>query len=157
MEKHKDGEHPFGDAGQIILFLLFIAIWTADSFFFRYTTFLAKYVHVYIRIAISVAVIAGVIKLIRSSHYIVSEEARTSRKMETEGVYSFVRHPMYMGVLLFYESLLVLTFSLAAFVFYLLVFIFYNYIASYEEKILEEEFGEEYLEYKKNTGRWMPR
>jgi hypothetical protein len=29
------GEHPFGDAGQIIFALLFLGIWIADSFFFE--------------------------------------------------------------------------------------------------------------------------
>jgi protein-S-isoprenylcysteine O-methyltransferase Ste14 len=37
------------------------------------------------------------------------------------------------------------------------IFIFHNYIASYEEKLLEGRFGEEYRSYKKKTGKWVPR
>jgi len=36
------------------------------------------------------------------------------------------------------------------------IFIFYNYLASYEEKLLEEKFGEEYIKYKQKTGKWVP-
>ena len=32
--KGKNGEHPFGDAGQLILLVLFLILWIADSFGF---------------------------------------------------------------------------------------------------------------------------
>jgi protein-S-isoprenylcysteine O-methyltransferase Ste14 len=38
----------------------------------------------------------------------------------------------------------------------LAIIIFYNYIASYEERLLEIKFAEEYNEYKKKTGKWLP-
>jgi len=37
------------------------------------------------------------------------------------------------------------------------VFAFYNYIASYEEMLLDGKYGEEYLEYKRRTGTWIPK
>ena len=33
---------------------------------------------------------------------------------------------------------------------------FYDYIASYEEKLLEDRFHEDYRNYKKRTGKWVP-
>ncbi len=33
----KNGEHPFGDAGQLILLGLFLIVWVADSFFLKRT------------------------------------------------------------------------------------------------------------------------
>ena len=36
------------------------------------------------------------------------------------------------------------------------IFFFYNYIASYEEKLLEVRFSEEYRHYKRRTGKWVP-
>jgi hypothetical protein len=35
------GEHPFGDAGQLIFLIVFLALWALDSFVFRFSTFLA--------------------------------------------------------------------------------------------------------------------
>jgi protein-S-isoprenylcysteine O-methyltransferase Ste14 len=36
-------------------------------------------------------------------------------------------------------------------------FVFYNYIAGYEEKLLETKFGDSYREYERRTGKWLPR
>jgi protein-S-isoprenylcysteine O-methyltransferase Ste14 len=49
------------------------------------------------------------------------------------------------------------TLSLFSFLFFGLIFVFYNYIADYEEKLLEAKFGEEYIRYKNKTGKWLPR
>ncbi len=38
------GEHKVGDAGQILFACLFLAAWLADTFFFKYSTFLNQYV-----------------------------------------------------------------------------------------------------------------
>ena len=42
--KEKNGEHPFGDAGQSILLVLFLVVWFGDSFFLHKSTFLSDYV-----------------------------------------------------------------------------------------------------------------
>jgi len=36
------------------------------------------------------------------------------------------------------------------------IFVFYNYIAGYEEKLLEQRYDETYRKYKKRTGKWLP-
>jgi len=33
--KEKEGEHPFGDAGQLISLGVFLVVWVGDSFFLR--------------------------------------------------------------------------------------------------------------------------
>ena len=35
--------------------------------------------------------------------------------------------------------------------------LFYNFIAGYEEKLLEAKFGERYSIYKQKTGKWLPK
>jgi protein-S-isoprenylcysteine O-methyltransferase Ste14 len=57
---------------------------------------------------------------------------------------------------MFYLGLAVSTASLFSIVLVVLIFIFYNFIASYEEKLLEGRFHEEYRNYKKRTGKWVP-
>jgi len=32
------GEHRLGDAGQLVLFIIFMAVWITDSFFFKYSS-----------------------------------------------------------------------------------------------------------------------
>jgi hypothetical protein len=58
---------------------------------------------------------------------------------------------------LFYLGLAVSTASIFSLAFFVVIFVFHNYIASYEERLLDERFGEEYRKYKRRTGKWVPR
>jgi protein-S-isoprenylcysteine O-methyltransferase Ste14 len=73
------------------------------------------------------------------------------------GVFRHIRHPLYLSVLLIYLALMAYALSLYALPVFVGIFIFYNYIASYEEKLLEMQHGDKYLQYKKKTGKWLPR
>ena len=153
---HREAEYRYGDSGQIVLFTVFIIIWILDSFIFRYSTVLAKYIPVYIRIPISVAVFLFAVYMAKKSHHVVSDEVQDDPHIIKTGVYAYVRHPLYLSGLLVYESLIIFSISLVSFGFYLLIFLFYNYIASYEEKYLERKYGEVYLEYKRRVNKWIP-
>ncbi len=80
---------------------------------------------------------------------------RTSELM-TEGPYKICRNPMLLGVFIYYLGVVIFLHSWQA------VVIFAAYIAimmvqvSREEKRLEEDFGEAYKEYKKNTRKLIP-
>ena len=54
-ENRKDliGEHPIGDIGQTILLIVFLALWALDSFVFRFSTFLAAYIPLIIRLVLA--------------------------------------------------------------------------------------------------------
>ncbi len=58
--KHREdlaGEHPLGDAGQILLACLFAATWIADTFFFKYTTLLNGYIPFIARLPLAALVL----------------------------------------------------------------------------------------------------
>jgi protein-S-isoprenylcysteine O-methyltransferase Ste14 len=153
--KEKNGEHPLGDSGQLVLLVLFLLIWVVDSFFLRISTFLSDDISLLIRLVIlSLALIAAVF-LIRSGHVVVSHGQSPTSVVST-GAFQYVRHPLYLGSIMFYLGLAVSTASLFSLVLVGLIFIFYNFIASYEEKLLEDRFHEEYRNYKKMTGKWVP-
>ena len=42
------GEHTFGDMGQVILLLIFLTVWIADSFFVHYSTELSNYISLWV-------------------------------------------------------------------------------------------------------------
>jgi hypothetical protein len=50
--KEKNGEHPFGDSGQLISLVLFLLIWVVDWFLLQISTFLSGSVSLYIRLVI---------------------------------------------------------------------------------------------------------
>jgi protein-S-isoprenylcysteine O-methyltransferase Ste14 len=153
--KEKNGEHPLGDSGQLVLLVLFLLIWAVDSFFLRISTFLSDYISLYIRLIIFVPILVTAVYFIRAGHVVVSHEQRPSSVVST-GAFQYVRHPLYLGSILFYLGLTVSTASLFSLVLVVLIFFFYNYIASYEEKLLEDRFHEKYRNYKIKTGKWVP-
>jgi protein-S-isoprenylcysteine O-methyltransferase Ste14 len=153
--KEKNGEHPFGDAGQLILFGLFFLVWDADSFFLHLSTFLSAYVPLLIRLFILVTAFVIALYLFRSGHVVVEPEQRPELVI-TGGAFRYVRHPLYLGGMLIYLGLVISTLSLFSLAVLIGIFIFYNYIATYEEKVMEEKFREEYVKYKQKTGKWVP-
>ena len=124
--KEKNGEHPFGDSGQLILLVLFLLIWVLDSFFLRISTFLSDFISLYIRLVLLGLILVTAVYLVRSGHVVVSHEQRPSGVVST-GVFRYVRHPLYLGSIMFYLGLAVSTASLFSLGLVVLIFIFYNY------------------------------
>ena len=153
----RHGEHPYGDLGQIIILLGFLMIWILDSFVFRYSTFLSPHVPIYLRLIFAGLILVSAIYLMRSGHRAVSDEILSSPRLLTDGAFSRVRHPIYLAALLFCLILISITLSLISLGIFFGIFIFYNHIAAYEEKYLEQKFGQNYRDYKKNTPKWIPR
>jgi protein-S-isoprenylcysteine O-methyltransferase Ste14 len=154
--KTKEGEHPFGDTGQLIALGAFFVVWIADSFVFRWSTFLSKYVPLHIRLVVLALALVMAISLVKSAHAVVSREERPDHVVTT-GAFRYVRHPLYLGSILTYLGLAISTASLLSLLLLAAIFVFHDYIASYEEKLLITKFGSVYEEYRKRTGKWVPR
>lgn len=154
--KARNGEHPFGDAGQVILFLCFMIVWIGDSFFLRISSFASSYVPLCVRLLVTAFVMILAVYLGKAGHVAASHEHRPAG-LVSAGAFRYVRHPLYLASLLFYFGLVVSTASLFCFGLLAVIFVFYDYIASYEEKLMEGTYGEDYLHYKKNTGKWIPK
>jgi protein-S-isoprenylcysteine O-methyltransferase Ste14 len=154
--KEKQGEHPLGDAGQLILAAIFLVIWVGDSFYLHWTTFLADKVSNSGRMALLILAVFMAVLLLWSGRVVISGEERPNYVICT-GPFRFVRHPLYLAALLAYIGMAISSLSLISFALFILIFIFYNYIASYEEKLLEARFGDDYREYERKTGKWLPR
>ena len=81
-----------------------------------------------------------------------------TKKLVIVGPYAHVRNPMLSGVItmIFGEALLFS--SLGVFIWGLLFFCINTvYFIYSEEPGLERRFGKEYLQYKRNVPRWIPR
>jgi protein-S-isoprenylcysteine O-methyltransferase Ste14 len=154
--KERKGEHPFGDAGQLILLGIFLIVWIGDSFFLRAGTDLLGHVLLAVRLVLCALCLVVGFLLFRSAHFVVAHEDRPQAVVRT-GAFRYVRHPLYLAALLVYLGLTISTLSVAALVTLAAIFVFYDYIAGYEEKLLLARFGEDYQDYRECTGKWMPR
>ena len=159
--RHEDrpdlvGEHPAGDAGQLILVGVFLVTWAVDSFWLQATTWLNEYVSLYVRIPVAVVVLAVGVCLARASTRKVFGEVREEAQVITDGVYGVVRHPVYLAVLLFYAGLLAGSISVVAAVAWLVAIVFYLYIACHEEALLIAALGDDYEEYRRRVPMLIP-
>lgn len=154
--KERRGEHPFGDAGQLILLGLFLVVWVGDSFFLHWSTFLSDWVPQPIRMALLGLALLITLNLVRTGRVVISGKERPNYVVDT-GAFHYVRHPLYLACLLAYVGTTISSLSLYSFALWIPIFVFYNYIASYEEKLMEARFGEAYRDYKGRTGKWLPR
>ena len=81
-----------------------------------------------------------------------------TQRLVVRGVYRHVRNPMIFGVILVLLGESVLTASLPLFCWFLVVVVVNAvYIPLSEEPGLIKRFGNEYLTYKRNVPRWVPR
>ena len=153
---HLTGEHAVGDAGQIVLACLFAVMWIADTFFFKYTTFLNQYVPLGVRIPSGVVLLVLSGYLAKTGLSIVFGEEREKPGVIRESVFNVVRHPVYLSEILLYLGLLMLSISLAATVVWIIAIGFLHYISRYEERLLLARFGEEYEQYMREVPMWIP-
>jgi protein-S-isoprenylcysteine O-methyltransferase Ste14 len=151
------GEHRLGDAGQIILAILFFSIWIIDTFFLHFSTINSPILPWFFRIPSGFVLIFYGYYLARTGLKIVFGEVREKPGVIRERVFGIVRHPVYLSELLVYLGLLILRFSLIAFLVWIAAVGFMVFISRYEEKLLIQRFGKEYINYMKEVPMLIPR
>lgn len=150
------GEHPWGDIGQIVLLVIFLIVWISDSFIIHFATFLANSVPIYFRLPLALAILFGAVYFIKSAHQIIFHHESQRPTVIRTGVFGLVRHPLYLGSILFYAGLVVLTLSMVSLGLWMVILLFYHFIAKYEEELLRRRFGVEYEKYRREVAMWVP-
>ena len=80
------------------------------------------------------------------------------KKLVVEGAYRYVRNPMISGVLMVVLGEALIFYSIELFLLFILFFVINHvYFIYSEEPGLIKRFGDDYIEYKKNVPRWIPR
>jgi len=78
-------------------------------------------------------------------------------KLVTDGIYSYVRHPQYGGLFLITVGFLIQWPSLITLVMWPLLAFAYYKLAMREERDLEKQFSEEFIEYRRRVPAFTPR
>jgi len=84
--------------------------------------------------------------------------ARKEDRLVTDGLYRFVRHPQYTGlfIALFGEGIVHWP-TIFSIVLFPIIVLAYYLLARSEERKVEEEFGEEYRDYRRRVPMLIPR
>lgn len=75
----------------------------------------------------------------------------------TDGIYKYMRHPQYVGIILITFGMLIHWPTLITLLMWPILLIAYYYLAKKEEKELERKFGKIYQEYKSMVPMFLPR
>lgn len=79
------------------------------------------------------------------------------QKLHTGGLYKIIRHPGYLGTILIWISFgFAIENYIVLFIAIPMTFISYTYRIKSEEKMLLNQFGQEYADYKKKSWRLIP-
>jgi len=153
-------EHPFCDSLQLAMLILYFAVWAIDSlshFLFRVSTVVVELASFPLLLLPSFLLLSSGIYLALKSHDAVFGETTGQSRFIDSGVYSWTRHPMYLGILLFCLGSLFAVFSLLSLGVWIVFFMVYDRMATYEERDLIRILGEEYIAYRKRVRKWFPR
>ena len=74
----------------------------------------------------------------------------------TDGLYRFVKHPIYTGLLLIGLSLTITAGFFPHLIFFAALIVLLNFKARFEERLLAARYPD-YEDYSKKTGRFLPR
>lgn len=157
MEVKKDnpGVHIPPPLFYITLFLISIVL---QRFFPISTSF---FENKWIGIIATIVIVFGVlfilpafIKFLRSKNTIIT--VKPANSLQTSGIYTITRNPMYIGLLSFYTGIAFLKGNWWTFILIpLVIYVITRFVIIKEEKYLERAFGQEYLNYKAKVRRWL--
>lgn len=160
MEHGLAGEHPSCHRNQALMLVLFFAVWIVDSvgfFIFGYSTVIFEALSFPVLFTGTGVLLCLSLYLTSKSHKAVLQQVTNKPYFVDSGVYAWVRHPMYLGGLLFCFSFLCISFSLVSLGIWIACFIAYDRMTRFEENSLINMLGEQYLSYKKRVGKWVPK
>ncbi len=75
----------------------------------------------------------------------------------TTGLYSIIRHPINLGLMLTFAGWYIIFSGVYSLCFLVIFIIFFALETLWEERNLEKAFGEKYTEYKKRVGMFLPK
>ena len=98
--------------------------------------------------------ITSLIKFFQSKNTLILIKPASS--LQTNGIYSISRNPMYAGLAIVYLGITCLIGNWWNIILFpLLLLVIQEYVIKKEEKYLERAFGEKYLDYKSRVRRWL--
>lgn len=99
-------------------------------------------------------ILPALIKFFKTKNTLIT--IKPANSLQTSGIYSFSRNPMYLGLLVLYTGIAFFKGNLWTLLFIPFVFLVVTkFIIEKEEKYLGRSFGTDYIEYCKKVRRWI--
>ena len=111
-------------------------------------------------VGLALIIIGEAIRLagVAAAGSVTRRRSREVQRLVTYGIFAWARNPLYIGNFLIWMGFVTISGVLWFLPIAILLFAAeYELIVRYEEGVLESIFGREYLDYKNETPRWIPR
>jgi len=157
----KEGNFLFKHRGEIpiLLFLLAIPVvyFTDEKNFSSITQIVLMWV------AIGLSVLGFIFRAIsigttpKGTSGRNTKEGQIAESLNTTGIYSTVRHPLYLGNYFMWIGIVLFTFNIEFVIIVSLAFwLYYERIMFAEERFLERKFGDSYMDWANRTPAFIP-
>jgi protein-S-isoprenylcysteine O-methyltransferase Ste14 len=163
-QEEQKNDHPKGHNGTVHFvlihsYLIFLFAVILGVFF---DTFLQKKIFshaIYANIGLLMLVISSIIiywAQTTSANYKERKKRKESDSLFEHGPYRYLRSPTHFGLFIMTLGLALIINSLFSVIFTIIAYLISKlFFLRKEEKILEDKYGESYLEYKKKTKNWI--
>jgi len=157
----KSGNILFRYRGQIPVILFLAAIPVVYFTDMEYLSPRARYIVSWI--AISLSVLGFIIRAIsiattpKGTSGRNTKDGQVAESLNTTGIYSTVRHPLYLGNYFMWIGIVLYTFNFSfVIIVSLLYWLYYERIMFAEERFLEKKFGDEYMNWAATIPAFFP-
>ncbi len=134
---------------QFILFILFISVPSgiAATFFLQLVAFL---------LTVSGIIIVAIALMNLGNNLTPFPTPKKDGTLITSGIYKWIRHPVYTGILLSVFGIALYSLNLPRLIIFMLLCFLFFYKARYEETLLKDQFPE-YPNYAGKAGMFLPK
>jgi len=150
-------EFPHTDLILPLSAVLFFLVWILDSFILRLSEGFVGFVPDIVRIVLFTGFEVPAIVLGFYSHKALFGKKNVEPTLITAGIFVYVRHPLYLSVLLAYLGFIFGAMSLISLIPWICYVALFDKMVSFEEKDLVRIFDDEYIEYRKRVPKWIPK
>lgn len=158
----KSGNFLFKYRGQIPVILFFAAIPVIYVTDYAFLDKDHRYYWLLLFLSATVSLLGQVVRAIAIGTANKNTSGRNTKEqvaeaLNTKGIYSMLRHPLYLGNYLMWIGIVMYTFNVWFFVLVSLAFwLYYERIMFAEERFLERKFGDDYVNWSLNVPAFVP-
>lgn len=149
-------EHPYSHEIQFGSIIIFAIIWIMDTFVLHLGEEFKESIWIVFQAILFILLASLAYLLVNASHGKIFGE-QSGKAVVDDGIYSYIRHPMYISIIVLLSAFFVLSLSFLSLLPLIGAILAFDRMMAFEEKELVRILGDSYQTYMKKVPRWFPR